>query len=196
MIIRGWRVFVPVVLVHAAVQALLVVADPVPALDAGFLALLAASAVAVLLATWLTLGSVAARTAGGTARRPRPTALLWVLVVGVAAVAASLLATWLLPVVLALDAFLLPVAATGDGNPVAGAWRTIRHAPVRAVLLVLAALVVAAVSVVVALLLGFFVTGWMSAGLLWVWLGAAGTVLLGRYCALAARVGAPGRAST
>jgi hypothetical protein len=51
--VAGWRVFVPVVLLNAGVQAALVTSDPVPATSWAFGLLVAASAAAVLVTVWL-----------------------------------------------------------------------------------------------------------------------------------------------
>ena len=185
----GWRVFVPVVLANAGLQALLVRSDPVPALTTPFVLLLLGSVAAVVVAVWLVVGAAAATVDGRPAWRAavgRPVVLGWLAGLGLVAVAASLLTVWLLPVVLAVGGFLLPPAATGE-SVVAGVLRTWRHDAIRSAVLLVVALVVAALSAVVALLLGLFVTGWLSAGLLWLWLGAVTVILLCRYCVVAAR---------
>lgn len=186
----SWRVAVPVIVGNAAVQASTVLADPVPETGVGFVALVLGSVASLLVAVWFTVGAAQAAVAGRaregwrTAIR-RPLVMVWALGLGIVAVAASLLAVWLLPVVLALGAFLLP--PPGDRSRPVAALVIIRRSPFRALLLVIIALVVAGLSAMVALLFGLFVTGALSAALLWLWLGAVSTVLLGRYAVLARR---------
>ena len=186
----SWRVAVPVIVGNAAVQAATVLGDPVPDVSLGFVGVLLGSVAVLLVAVWFTVGAAEAAVAG-RAREGwryavrRPLVLVWALGIGAVAVAASLLAVWLLPVVLALGAFLLP--PPGERSRPVAALVTIGHSPFRAVLLVVVALVVAALSGVVALLFGLFVTGALSAALVWLWLGAVSTVLLCRYEVLANR---------
>ena len=188
-IARGWPVFVPVILVEAGVQALLVLSDPVPEWSAGFLALLLVSLLALLGAVWLTVGAASAAVdgTGGLLRRAvrRPIIVVWALAVGVVAVAVSLLQLWATPLVLLLGAFVLPAAAADDpGNLFARAYRPIVRTPVRWVLAVLAAVVLAVVTWVVALSLGFFITGALGAVLTWLWFGVAATFVLALWCSL------------
>ena len=132
----------PVIIVEAGVQALLVLSDPVPEWSAGFLALLLVSLLALLAAVWLTVGAASAAVdgTGGLLRRAwrRPIIVAWALAVGVVAVAVSLLQLWATPLVLLVGAFVLPAAAADDpGNLFARAYRPVVRTPVRWVLAVL-----------------------------------------------------------
>ncbi len=195
---RGWPVFVPVIVVEAGVQALLVLSDPVPEWSAGFLALVLTSLVALLGAVWLTVGAASAAVDGtGLLDRAwrRPIIVAWALAVGIVAVAASLLQLWATPFVLLLGSFVLPAAAVDDpGNLFARAYRPVVRTPVRWVLAVLAAVVLAVVTWIVALSFGFFVTGALGAVLTWLWFGVAATFVLALWCALYRRA-TPGGAA-
>ena len=108
---RGWRVFVPVVLVNAAVQALTTVPFLTPAADVWFLLLALGSAVALVVSAVLVFAAARAASDGTHLRltwRLVVAASLTVLVVGAVAV---LPAT---PVVLLLAFVVLPGVARGD----------------------------------------------------------------------------------
>lgn len=196
---RTWRVTVPVVVGEAAVQSLLVLPDPVPGTGALFLLEVVASALAVLLGVWWVVGAATAACAGADpvgwrAAVRRAAVLGWAAAVGVVAVAGSLLAPWVAPVVLVLGGFVLPAAAAGESRVLWAAGRPFVRVPVRTLLAVLGALVLAALSAVVALLGGFFWAGWLGAAVSWLWLGAVTAVVLCGWCVLAAR--ARGAATT
>jgi hypothetical protein len=183
---RGWRVYLPVTVVLAAIQVLLVSGDPAPAFTWSFVALFFVSLVAVFLAVWLTL-----RTATGAAGS-RLSSLGWLAGAGLLALVTAVVEPLLLPVALALGLLVLPPAAAGDGNPIAAGWRSLRRAPWRYVLAFVVLLALAGLSWVVALLLGLFVTGVLSAGLSWLWFGGVMTLIICQWCAVYA--GATSRA--
>ena len=191
----GWRIFVPVVVGDAAAQALLVASDPVPELSWGFAGLVAGSLLAVLLAVWLTVCVASAAVDGlprqGVARaRQRPLVLAWAAGFGALAIGAAVLQPLAAPLALILGAFVLAAAAAGDRSPAAG-FRPIMRAPVRYALAVLAALVAAAVTWALALVLGLFVTGVLAAAWTWLWFGLISTLALCLWCSLYRRARNP-----
>lgn len=184
-----------VIVVHAAVQALLVLDDPTPGQTADFLLAAVVSGAVLVAAVWLVAvlvsGPVPQRDGGAPGRivltpehpggapvvvepepgavRPwRPVVLLRVIVLGLLAVAASLLSPVLVPVVLVLGAPLLVARPSVYRRPIALLWTAF-------------GLALAAVSWVGALLLGFFVTGPVAAFATWLWFGAAAAFLLRRW---------------
>lgn len=187
---HGWRVFLPVVLGEAAVQTALLASDPQPEASASFLALLAVSSAALLVAVWLTVAAASAAVDGDPRdalrrARHRPVLLTWALAVGVLAAATSLLVLWLAPIVLLFGAFVLPAVAVDDeGGLFARAVRPLVRTPLRAVLCVLAAIGLAAITWVVALVLGFFLTGLPAAALTWLWFGLVATFVICLWCSL------------
>jgi hypothetical protein len=179
-----------VIIVHAAVQALLVLDDPTPGASSGFLLAASVSAIVLVAAVWLVAVLVvpshrngtrpgrvvlAPETPGGvpvvlepepgSVRHWRPVVLLRVIVLGVLAAASSLLSPALVPVVLVLGAPLLVARPSVYLRPIA-------------LLLTVFGLVLAAVSWVGALALGFFVTGPVAAFATWLWFGGAAALLL------------------
>lgn len=70
-------------------------------------------------------------------------------------------------------------AAAASGRPLRLAATVFRHAPVRAVLATILALVLSVVSWVVAVVSGFFLTGVLGGIAMWVWFSVVGAVLLG-----------------
>lgn len=186
---RGWRVFVPTIIVDAAVQSLLIVSDPQPTFSWSFCGLVLLSLVVLLAAVWLTGAAASAAVddvAGQALERAwqRPSILAWTAGIGAVSVGASLLEIWLAPLVLILGVFLLPVAAAGDRAVLPRAWVPIVRAPVRTLLAVVAVIVLALVSWVIALVLGFFVTGVLGAAITWLWLGLVGSYVLCLWCSL------------
>lgn len=174
---REWRVLIPLTVVVAVIQSATVLGDPEPAPDWIFALLVTASLVTTIAAVAIASETSLAGVDGRPVRAPGGGLVLWsaVIVLGVAVVAVLLAVVTSLAIVLAL--VLLPAVADGQRNPLHGLVVFTRR-PVRAVVFVLVALLVIALSWVVALLLGFFVTGPLAAGVTWLWFGLVGTLLL------------------
>lgn len=170
---RGWRVFVPVVIGNAAVQAATTAPFLTPAPTVWFILLAVVSAAALIAGAALI---VAQADAGAKRTRLRVPGRVWaaasvcVVVVGTSA----LVALPLVPLALTLAFVVLPGVAKGD------AWagfRAFARSPLRAVGLAFVTLATVVVLWVGALLLGFLITGVVSAALTWLLFGAAATVL-------------------
>ena len=186
----GWRGFVPVVLGHAVLQGLLVLGDPTPEATWSFALRALVSVLAILVLVWLVVcwARVAAdsdRRSGWSLARRRPAVLAWAAGLGVVAFVAVLVHLYLTPVALLLAAFVLPQVAAAASRPVPRAFETVRQAPLRTVLSVLAFTGLLILGWVVALLLGFFVTGVLAAVVTWLWFGASTVVLACVFTALA-----------
>lgn len=177
---RGWRVFVPVVILNAFVQAATVLPFVIPGTSVAFVLLALASALALVISTVL----VCAQAARDGALRPRwglwLAASLAVLVIG----ASGVLSVPLILLTSTIAFIVLPAVAAG--RPWAGV-RMFRFAPLRAIGLSALALLTLIVLWLGALLLGFLITGPLSAGLTWllfgvvgVWLSCAWTALIKR----------------
>ena len=158
-----------VVVVHAAVQTLLVLGDPVPSGDAGFVARTVASALA--------LGVAAVLVTVLATRSRRPVAVVVaVALLLVLTVAGVLIAPVVPAVVLVLGAFALPVAALG--TPLTGVRATLRRRPLAAGVLALGVVVAVVLCAGVALLAGLLLAVPAVAALTWLVDGAvAGAVL-------------------
>lgn len=180
---RGWPVFVAGVVGNAAVQALLVFGDPVVEPGLGFAALVAASAASVVLTVAAVaiaaLAAVDGRplTGAGAWRRLAPVAG-WTTALGLLAAVGSVLVVWLGPLLLLAGPLLLPAVAAGSAHPTAAAVRAVRGSPGRTVIAVLAYLLLVAISWLIALLLGFLVTGPLAAAITWLWFGGAAVGVL------------------
>ena len=168
---RGWRVWLPVVVINAAIQALLVVGDPEPAASATFALLVIASFVVAALAL-----AIVEANAGGSPRWPGPALLLWSTLSVLFVVGMSVISPLLAPVAVLVGVLALAPIAAGERNPLAG-FTVFAHSPVRSVFACLAALTLVLVCWLVSLLLGFFVTGPVAAAVTWLWFGATGVVL-------------------
>ncbi|MDI9926360.1 hypothetical protein QM615_10030 [Rhodococcus sp. IEGM 1341] len=172
-----------VVLVSALIQALTVLGDPVAESSVGFGGLVAASAAALVVALWITASTALdvvdgnVRGALGRAWR-RPRVLVWCVVSTLVAVALAVLFP-LLPVVVILVVLLvLPAVADGQRHPFRAASATVRQSPGRYAVAAVVTIVAFVLAWVVALVLGFFVTGVVAAFLTWVWFGANAAALL------------------
>ncbi len=163
---HGWPVFVPVIMVEAGVQALLVLSDPVPEWSAGFLVLLLVSLLALLAAVWLTVGAASAAvdgTGGGLRRawrRPVSWRGRWPSASSPPPLVAPALAT---PSCCSSGRSCCPRPPSMIGEPVGRAYRPVVRTPARWALAVLGAVVLAVVTWIVALSFGFFVTGVLGA---------------------------------
>lgn len=168
---RRWPVIASTVVATAVVQALLVVTDPEPLPAPLFIVLSLASFVALVAA----IAMVAAAASGRV--RPGARLVLWSTVVVLAVVLLSFVSPLTVPLTIAAALVVIPAAAANVPNPFDG-FAVFRTGPFRSTIAVLVAIVVLLVDWLVSLLLGFFVTGPVSAGLTWLWFGATGAVLL------------------
>ena len=180
---RGIGVLGLVAVVSALVQALTVLGDPVPTSSAGFAGLVLASAAAVVLALSITASTaldVVDSNASGALRRAwrRPRVLVWCVVLTLLAVALAILFP-LLPVIVILVALLiLPAVADGQKNVSRAASATVRQSPGRCAVAVVVTVAAYLLGWVVALVLGFFVTGVVASFMTWLWVGATTAALL------------------
>lgn len=176
--IRVLAVVTPVVVVGAALQALTVAGDPIPALDRAFVLRVMAS-FSVLVATLVVLSSViGARFGGGGRRIGVGLVVWWTAIVALAAVLGVLSPVLSVPVAI-VGAVGAPAVQADDG--VAEALRVARATLWRGLLGVLVAAALALVGWVVALLLGFFVTGPVAAFFSWSCFGLVATGVLAHW---------------
>lgn len=175
---RGWKVVLPVVLVNAAVQGLLIVGDPVPARSLSFAVLAAVSFVVIALSFALVTSSALEAVDGRVTwsravdrvQEHGGAFLLWFVALLLAmAVGFVLRVVPGLLVVLVTPYLLLAVLA---GRGALGAnFRAIGARWGRWLVTALLMGVVVSLSWVFAALSAFFVTGWPSAVICWVWFG-------------------------
>ncbi|MBN9153954.1 MAG: hypothetical protein J0J05_08225 [Microbacterium sp.] len=180
---RGWPVFLAAIVGNAVVQALTSLPQATPGPAVGFVLLAAASGIALVVSLAVVVARVrGAADAGAPAWRwtDGVAALAGVLVIALA----GLVSSWLVTPAIAVVLIVLAGVAVGRG--VAG-FGVFRHTPGRAILLLLATLAVVGLLWLAALLLGFFVTGWLAAGLTWLAFGVAGVLLLCGWTSLARR---------
>ncbi len=173
---RGWRVIVPVVVVNAALQALLIWSDPTPGDGIGPLLLALVSAV-VFLVSYGLVAATALKVADGPVGWHQAVATLranaarysaWA--IGLAAVTIAGLAVYTIPglVVLALTPFLLLAALDGQRNPLGANARTIGRRFWRWLLTTVITGAVVLVGNLVGGLTTFFVRGSVASLLVWV----------------------------
>lgn len=173
---RGWRVIVPVVLVNAALQALIIWPDPTPGDGIVPLLLALVSAVVFLVAYGLVTatalhaacGAVRWQQALGTLRSRA--ARYSSCAVGLAVVAIIGFAMYTIPglVVLALTPFLLLAALDGRANPIGANFHTIGRRFWRWLVTTLIAGPVVIVGSLLSGLTTFFVRGSMASLLVWI----------------------------
>ncbi|MDI9895499.1 hypothetical protein QM797_12270 [Rhodococcus sp. IEGM 1381] len=180
---RGSAVLAAVVVVSALIQALTVLGDPVPTSSLGFAGLVLASAAAVVLALWITASTaldVVNGNASGALSRAwrRPRVLVWCVVLTGVAVALAILFPLLPAIVILVALLILPSVADGQRNPFHAALATVRQFPGRCAVAAVVTILAYVLAWVVALVLGFFVTGVLAAFVTWLWFGASASVLL------------------
>jgi hypothetical protein len=191
-LVRGWRVVLPVVVLGALAQALLVWPDPVPGQSwwsyaAGAVSYLLLLVVVALLAASALLavqGPVPWRPALAHARRSAGWFALWATVwVAVAAVGLTLW-TWPGLVWLAVTPFLLLAASDGRRGALLADLRAIAARPGRWLLTTVLVGVVCWVAWVLGAVSGFFLGGPAGAALTWFWFGLLGAWFLASWAAL------------
>ncbi|WP_354057243.1 hypothetical protein [Dietzia sp. 2505] len=177
----------PVVIVNALVQALLVVGDPTPGSAWGFALRVGASGLATILALWLIVGASAAAVDAEAASVTPPTRLLSGATVAVVLGVLAGVISPALPVVVAAGA--VPLLTALAARPRAHALHTITCARGRALLGVFWVVLLSIVNWVIALVLGFFVGGPVSAALTWVVFGFSASILATHWAVLHRRAG-------
>ena len=183
-----WPVSVVVVVLNAAVQAGLVARDPVPAPAWTFALRVLASLAAMVLSTWVLIAAAVNGTAGDQARsfgtRLRPAGLAWTAGWALVALAVAVIYPLAVPLLLLLAALILPAAVGGARHPIRAVVSGIRRAPLRALVATAVFLACCALSVAVALALGFFITGMVAAAATWLWFGLIAALLLALFARL------------
>lgn len=173
--VRGAPVTVPVVIANALVQALLTVGDPAPEAGWGFALRVTVSGVAMIVALWMVVGATATAVRPDERFSAPPVRLLAGSALAVLLGVLAGVLSPILPIVIASAA--LPLLSTLAVTPRGAARHTLAHSPGRAALALLVTVLVLLVNWIVALILGFFVTGPVSAALTWVVFGVSATLL-------------------
>jgi hypothetical protein len=187
--VGSWRVVLPVVVLAAAVQAVLVVPDAVPGQSAAAAILAVVSFLVVALELVLVVATVLESVDGG-ARWPAVLALaarrgwvvaLWLL--GWLVVVSVGLALWIVPGVLVvlLTPYLFLAAMDGRGNALGADLAAIRARVGRWLVTSIASGVLVGGAWLGAALGGFFVPGPASAFVVWLWFGLLGSWLLATW---------------
>ncbi|MGX5681780.1 hypothetical protein [Schumannella luteola] len=158
-----------IVIVHAVVQALTVVGDPVPIASWGFAASVLLSVAALSVAGWAVVTLV-------WHARWRWQGLAWMLGTVILATALSILSPVLPPLAILVGLIVVPAVVAG-GSPLDG-FRTLRYHPVRHAFGLLGVLALVVVGWAAALVLGLFVTGFAAAVATWLVFGAFGALVL------------------
>lgn len=176
---RGWRIWIPVVVINALVQGLLALPGvlPYPTAVFAFLALISwivlAMSFAIVAATMLqaSSGPVSMGDVLATTRARALPLLAWS--IGLVLVVTLALALFVLPglVVLAITPYLLLAVVDGQRSPLAVNFRVIRARWGRWLVTVIAVAVVALVVWLASVVTGFFVAGFGGAIIGWLGLG-------------------------
>ena len=181
-LVRGARVVLPVVLVGAIVQGLLVVGDPTPHVDWVFALRVVVSGLVMIVVVWLIVG-VAATAVDADAGLSIPSIRL---LIGVtSAVVGGALAGVLspiLPIVVAVAG--LPVLSALAVRPWTAPIRMVMVSPFRTLLGFVLVATLFIVIWVTALLLGFFIAGPVAAMLTWVVFGFSTAIAATYWAAL------------
>lgn len=187
---RSARVVSPVVIVNALVQALVVVGDPTPGGTWGFALRVGASGLAMILALWMIVGASAAAVDAGAVSMTPPTRLLSGATVAVVLGVLAGVLSPVLPVVVA--AVAMPLLTALAARPRAHALHTVKCGRGRALLGAFWVALLFIVNWVIALLLGFFIGGPVSAALSWVVFGFSASILASHWAVLHRRAAQQG----
>lgn len=176
---RAWAIILPVIVVNAVVQALLILPDVTPDLTVGFV-LLAIVSLLVLIVSFALVGSAVLQAAVGRvdvrqvlvqARQRLPMLVVWSLGLLVAVLLG--LSLWLLPgfIILAITPYLLLAVLDGRSNPLKVNFSVLGRR-VGSWLFTLALIGATALIIwLLAVVTGFFVTGAPGALIGWLGLG-------------------------
>ncbi len=185
----GWLVVLGTVVVGAAAQA----ATAVPGLGTASTPVLVADAAVSVVALVLELALLAWAARAIVHREPLGRLpgrlLLWSLLVAVVAALVAIVLGAGVVLVLIAALCVLPAAAAGEPNALKG-FRVFRRTPFRAVVAALVTILVAAVTWVVALAAGLFLTGALGGLVMWLVFGVLLALLLLWWTRLAARAAA------
>jgi len=173
---RALLTYVPIIVVGALIQALLVLGDPVPTTSWSFAIRVLSSALVLILMLTLTMGFAA-----HTNTRFSPRLFLAVTIAVLCGIVAGILNP-ILPLLVALIS--LPVLSAVAVGPVKAVARTITFAPIRTFLGLTGSTVLIIANVVAGLLHGFFVTGPAAAGMTWLVFGISATILATYWASL------------
>lgn len=176
---RAWAVIVPVVLVNALVQALLVLPNVNPGLSPAFILLALVSLIVLIVAFGIVAAALLLASTGRTTPREaieRARARLLPLLawsIGLLVVALIGLMAFVIPglVVLALTPFLLLAVLDGKASPLAVNFRTIGARWGRWLVTVIVMGIVSFIVWLLSALDGFFVTGAPGALIGWILIG-------------------------
>jgi hypothetical protein len=171
----AWIVLAAAVVGGAVAQGLLA-APGLGRIPDGLFALEAIASVVVL---WLELALAAAAAqavAGRTARPRRAPLLAWSGAAVLVLLVAGVLLPYALPLVAVAALCVLPAAAAGRWDAVAG-FGVFRR-PWPAIAATAVTIVATVLSAIVALLAGFFLSGAVGGAAMWLWFGIAGALLL------------------
>lgn len=186
----AWRMAIPVVLLNAVIQALLLVVDPSPPLTWWIwpLAFVSFAAIVVTLAVILAallLGARGECSWRATASLVRSRLLPMILFTAGLVIATVIgLALWVLPglIVLALTPYLLIAVMAGSAHPIRSNLRAIRARWGRWILMLLVTGTVAGALWGGSALVAFFVPGTVGTFLTWLAIGLVGTALVQMWC--------------
>ncbi|MBQ7803963.1 hypothetical protein [Rhodococcus sp. (in: high G+C Gram-positive bacteria)] len=182
---RTLLTYVPVILVGAMFQALLILGDPVATTSWWFSVRVLASALVLILMLWLTMGL-----ATHTNTRFSPRLLLAVTVTVLCGIVAGI-PNPILPLLVALIS--LPVLSAVAAGPVKAVAQTIAFAPIRTFLGLAGSAALIIANMAAGLLLGFFVTGVVAAAITWLVFGISATILAVYWASLHRRAHTPCR---
>lgn len=186
----AWRVAIPVVLLNAVIQSLLLVVDPSPPLTWWIWPLALVSFAAIVGTLALVLGALLLGARGdcswSAAASVTRSRLLPLLLYAAALIILTTigLALWVLPglVVLALTPYLLIAVMAGETNPIMSNLRAIRARVGRWILLLVVTGILGGALWVGSALVAFFVPGTIGTFLTWLVIGLVGTALVQMWC--------------
>lgn len=181
-----WKYALPVIIINALIQPLLIMSDPTPALTWSIWPLAAISLLSLTVTTIVIVSAVCLRTTGKYSYKDLisrlRSRLLPVLLYTVGWLVLMILglSLWVIPglILLAVTPYLLIAVIEGSGNPIASNFHAIRVGLLRWILLLIASAFLVGMTWVASAFMAFFLPAFMGSALTWVAFGVIGTFVI------------------
>lgn len=182
----SWKVTIPVVVLNALIQPLLLIADPTPALTWAIWPLAVISLLVLVASVILIVAAISLQSTGEftwadlLARLKSRIIPMLAYTIGWLLLLLLAFSLWILPglVVLAMTPYLLIAVVEGSGNPIRSNFRAIRTGIPRWILLLVASAILIGLSWVGSALLAFFFPQLLGGLLTWLIFGFIGAFVV------------------
>ena len=181
-----WKYALPVIVINALIQPLLIMTDPTPALTWSIWPLAAISLLSLTITSMVVVSAVCLRTTGKYSFKDLTSRLrsrlLPVLLYSIGWLVLMILglSLWVIPglVLLAVTPYLLIAVIEGSRNPITSNFHAIRVGVLRWILLLIASAFLVGMTWVASAFMAFFLPPFMGSALTWIAFGVIGTFVI------------------